>query len=159
MSNLIISPSILSADFATLADECKRIVELGADWLHIDVMVSDAQHAPHASKALHSADCCTTALYGVEHECLCRFVQFNHLAQHLPRLAGIRWHIQCSNAVVCWLRYTWLAAMQDGHFVPNLTIGAPVVQSLRKHSKAFFDCHLMVTNPQQWITVTAHQHC
>jgi hypothetical protein len=42
MSNLIISPSILSADFATLADECKRIVELGADWLHIDVMVSDA---------------------------------------------------------------------------------------------------------------------
>jgi hypothetical protein len=28
-----------------------------------------------------------------------------------------------------------------------------VVQSLRKHSKAFFDCHLMVTNPQQWIKV------
>jgi hypothetical protein len=48
--------------------------------------------------------------------------------------------------------------VQDGHFVPNLTIGAPVVQSLRKHSKAFFDCHLMVTNPQQWIQVTAHQH-
>jgi ribulose-phosphate 3-epimerase len=43
--------------------------------------------------------------------------------------------------------------LQDGHFVPNLTIGAPVVQSLRKHSKAFFDCHLMVTNPQQWIKV------
>jgi hypothetical protein len=35
----LISPSILSADFATLADECKRIVDLGADWLHIDVMV------------------------------------------------------------------------------------------------------------------------
>jgi pentose-5-phosphate-3-epimerase len=51
----------------------------------------------------------------------------------------------------------WLVAVQDGHFVPNLTIGAPVVQSLRKHSKAFFDCHLMVTNPQQWIKVTAHQ--
>lgn len=43
--------------------------------------------------------------------------------------------------------------MQDGHFVPNLTIGAPVVQSLRKHSDAFFDCHLMVSNPQQWVQV------
>lgn len=47
--------------------------------------------------------------------------------------------------------------LQDGHFVPNLTIGAPVVQSLRKHSKAFFDCHLMVTNPQQWIKVQQPQ--
>lgn len=43
--------------------------------------------------------------------------------------------------------------VQDGHFVPNLTIGAPVVQSLRKHSDAFFDCHLMVTSPQQWVQV------
>jgi len=34
----IISPSILSADFARLADECARMVDLGAEWLHIDVM-------------------------------------------------------------------------------------------------------------------------
>ena len=34
-----ISPSILSSDFARLADECKRMVDLGADWLHVDVMV------------------------------------------------------------------------------------------------------------------------
>jgi ribulose-phosphate 3-epimerase len=45
MSSLIISPSILSADFATLADECKRIVELGADWLHIDVMVGEVEQS------------------------------------------------------------------------------------------------------------------
>lgn len=36
----LISPSILSADFAKLAEDCEKIVGLGADWLHIDVMVS-----------------------------------------------------------------------------------------------------------------------
>lgn len=41
--------------------------------------------------------------------------------------------------------------IMDGHFVPNLTIGAPVIQSLRKHSKAYLDCHLMVTNPLDYV--------
>jgi ribulose-phosphate 3-epimerase len=67
-----IAPSILSADFACLAEEVER-VSPEADLLHVDVM--------------------------------------------------------------------------DGHFVPNLTIGPPVVRSLRARTRLFLDCHLMVANP------------
>ena len=74
----IIAPSILSADFARLGDECKRTIEAGADWLHVDIM--------------------------------------------------------------------------DGHFVPNLTIGPPVVKALRRAlPDAFLDCHLMVSEPGRWV--------
>ena len=69
-----ISPSILSADFARLADEAKAVEET-ADWLHVDVM--------------------------------------------------------------------------DNHFVPNLTIGLPVVQALLKHAALPVDCHLMITDPDR----------
>ena len=37
--------------------------------------------------------------------------------------------------------------VMDGHYVPNLTIGPPVVRSLRQHTDLFLDCHLMVTDP------------
>jgi len=40
--------------------------------------------------------------------------------------------------------------IMDGHFVPNITIGPPVVAELRKHSKLFFDAHLMITDPRKY---------
>ena len=41
--------------------------------------------------------------------------------------------------------------IMDGHFVPNITFGPIVIQSLRAHSRLFFDCHLMIENPDAYI--------
>jgi diaminohydroxyphosphoribosylaminopyrimidine deaminase/5-amino-6-(5-phosphoribosylamino)uracil reductase len=46
----------------------------------------------------------------------------------------------------------WLHVdVMDGHFVPNLTIGPPVVKSLRRYSEKFFDCHLMISEPARYL--------
>ena len=41
--------------------------------------------------------------------------------------------------------------VMDGNFVPNLTFGAPVVKMVRKVTDMFFDCHLMVNDPEKYI--------
>ena len=41
--------------------------------------------------------------------------------------------------------------IMDGHFVPNITMGPPIIKSLRKHTKLPFDTHLMITNPDSFI--------
>ncbi len=45
----------------------------------------------------------------------------------------------------------WLHVdVMDGHFVPNLTIGLPVVTALLKHTGVPLDCHLMISDPDRW---------
>ena len=77
MENVIVSPSILSADFANLERDIDAIQNNGADWVHVDVM--------------------------------------------------------------------------DGHFVPNITIGAPVVKAIKPVSKIPLDVHLMIEHPQNYV--------
>ncbi len=45
--------------------------------------------------------------------------------------------------------------VMDGHFVPNITLGPPVVRSLRKHTRLPLDCHLMIENPDAFIPAFA----
>lgn len=45
--------------------------------------------------------------------------------------------------------------VMDGHFVPNLTIGPPVVAAMRRHSGVYLDCHLMITDPGKYLDAFA----
>jgi ribulose-phosphate 3-epimerase len=46
--------------------------------------------------------------------------------------------------------------VMDGHFVPNITIGPVVVESIRKKTRLFLDCHLMIENPDAYVDAFAH---
>ena len=60
---------------------------------------------------------------------------FSRLAEEIAAVAGADWlHVD----------------VMDNHFVPNLTIGLPVVQSIRQVTELPLDCHLMIENPDRW---------
>jgi ribulose-phosphate 3-epimerase len=65
------------------------------------------------------------------------------LASDFARLAD---EAESVSSAADWLHVD----VMDGHFVPNLTIGLPVVEALHKHARLPLDCHLMIEQPERW---------
>ncbi len=65
------------------------------------------------------------------------------LASDFARLAD---EAEAVSSAADWLHVD----VMDGHFVPNLTIGLPVVEALRRHARLPLDCHLMIEFPDRW---------
>lgn len=54
------------------------------------------------------------------------------------------------DSITPYCKYLHLDVM-DGHFVPNVSFGIPVIKAIRKHSDLIFDTHLMISNPEEYI--------